>query len=482
MSKGIRRSEVLVPLCRGVGIPLRVQLIRGLRVAIQSGRLTPGSPLPSTRVLAMELGLSRGVLVDAYEQLAAEGYVLSHRGSSSVVADRPTTRLPVQREPDSRGSPRYDFRPGRPDHELFPRRAWLSAVRRALTTAPATAFDYSDARGAPRARDALSSYLNRSRATATTAERIVLCTGFAQGMRLVCETLRARGIRRIAVEDPGHAYESPDVRASGLELIPVPVDEGGLRVERLEKLTAGVVYITPAHQYPTGAVLAPSRRSGLLAWAEKRGAFIIEDDYDGEYRYDREPIGAMQGLAPERVIYIGSASKILAPALRLGWLASPQCLLPGLSRAKLEADRGSPELDQLALAEFIEHGDLDRHLRRTRRIYSRRRAQLAGALAKHLPGYPILGVAAGLHLTLGLPNGTDESSTIAEAARAGISLYGLSGYRARPRIDAPALLLGYCRLAEDDIDTAAKALATLIKSARVTRVPGRAGGGGASRR
>jgi GntR family transcriptional regulator/MocR family aminotransferase len=276
--------------------------------------------------------------------------------------------------------------------------------------------------------------------------------------------LKARGVRRIAVEDPGHAYESADVRASGLELVPVSVDGSGFCVERLARLKVGAVYVTPAHQYPTGAVLSPERRRALLSWADKQDAFVVEDDYDGEYRYDREPIGALQGLSPERVVYIGSASKTLAPALRIGWILSPQSLIQGLSQAKLDADRGSSGIDQLALAEFIEGGHLDLHLRRTRLIYSRRRAQLAAALRRHLAGYSIGGVAAGLHLTIALPKHTDETAIVEEARRRGVYVHGLRTYRSQPLAGQPALLLGYCRLTEVAIDDSASALARVVKS------------------
>jgi GntR family transcriptional regulator/MocR family aminotransferase len=455
----------MVSLQREISVPLHIQLERALREAIQKGRLSPGCMLPSTRVLGSELGLSRGVVVDAYEQLLAEGYLCSRRGSSTYVANRaPADNLPIIQVAAAVKPPLYDLRPGRPDHSLFPRRQWLSAMRRAMHAAPEMALDYPDARGALPARVALAAYLNRSRATVTTADRIVLCTGFAQGMRLVCDTLKARSVRRIAVEDPGHAYESADVRASGLELVPVPVDDSGICVGQLAELKVGAVYVTPAHQYPTGAVLSPERRTALLSWADKQDAFVVEDDYDGEYRYDRGPIGALQGLSPEHVVYLGSASKTLAPALRIGWVLSPQSLIQDLSQAKLDADRGSSGIDQLALAEFIEGGHLDRYLRRTRLIYGRRRAQLAAALSRRLAGYSIGGVAAGLHLTLALPKHTDETGIVEEARRRGIYVHGLRSYRSQPRAGQPALLLGYCRLTDAAIDDSASALATVVKS------------------
>jgi GntR family transcriptional regulator/MocR family aminotransferase len=292
---------------------------------------------------------------------------------------------------------------------------------------------------------------------------MLLSTGFAQAMRLVCDALQARGVRRIAVEDPGYAFESGDVRASGLELVPVPVDEGGLRVERLGKLKVGAVLVSPAHQYPTGVVLLPDRRGGLLAWAQQKGAYVVEDDYDGEYRYDREPVGALQGLAPERVIYIGSASKILAPALRVGWVLLPAELVEGISQIKLDADRGSSAMDQLAMAQFIDRGDLDRHLRRTRLLYRQRREFMAEALRSELPGLRIRGIRAGLYLTVDLPPGADEAAIVAEARRHSISLYGTRAYYARPDTAPPGLLLGCFRLSEQDAIEGLRRLVPLIR-------------------
>lgn len=460
----MRHGSLLVAVRRGVGIPLRAQLERALRVSIQTGRLQPGCAMPSTRLLAEELGVSRGVVVGAYEQLLAEGYLHSRRATGTYVSKRRSGRVERVPDPELASPPRFDLRPGRPDPSLFPRRNWLSAFRQALATAPAPLLDYPDARGVLSARTALAEYLNRARATAAVPNQILLCNGFAQGMRLVGESLRARGVRRIAVEDPGHAYESADVQASGLEMAAVPVDERGLNVDRLARLRVGAVLTTPAHQYPTGAVLPPERRAALLAWAHRQNAFIVEDDYDGEYRYDRDPIGALQGLDPGRVIYIGSTSKTLSPALRMGWVLSPASLISDLTRRKLDADRGSPAFEQLALAEFIRRGDLDRHLRRTRLIYSRRRTHLAEVLARCLPGLRIRGVAAGLHLILELPEGAQETRVAVAAKSRGILVRGIGAYRARGDAGTPALLLGYCRLADGDVFHCARLLAESINS------------------
>jgi GntR family transcriptional regulator/MocR family aminotransferase len=411
-------------------------------------------------------------VVEVYEQLVAEGYLSAARGSATRVAPRSARRDVRRAASPTRAAViptpppmRFDFRPGVPDMSLFPRRAWLRALRSALET-DASALDYPDPQGADQTRAALAAYLNRSRATVADADRIVLCTGFAQAARLVGEVLRATGVRRIAVEDPGHAEQCADLRAAGLELVSVPVDDRGLRTDLLAKVHVGAVLVTPAHQYPTGVVLSAERRSALLEWATSRSAFVIEDDYDAEYRYDREPIGALQGLAPHRVVYIGTASKVLAPALRQGWLVLPPGLVDDVARAKMSADRGSPALEQLALARFLEAGELDRHLRRTRAIYRRRRDVLVGALERYLPRLTIRGVAAGLHLLAELPRRVDESRLVAAAASHGIRVYGARGYHADATTAPSAVLMGYGGIEEDAIEGGVRALAALAHSVR----------------
>jgi GntR family transcriptional regulator / MocR family aminotransferase len=465
MAKAIRRSELLLSLNRKEAVPLRQQLERALRTGIQFGQFRSAMVLPSSRVLAAELGVSRRLVVEVYEQLRTEGYLSSRPGAATSVAARTMSPLQRERNVQHAREPRYDFRPGRPDPSLFPRRAWLSALRRVLVRAPSSILGYSNPAGALAVRATIAEFVNRSRGARTCAEDIILCTGFAQAMRLTGERLRARGVKRIAVENPGHAFESEEVRATGLELVPVPVDQSGVNVDCLVRLRVGGACVTPAHQYPTGAVLSPARRAALLEWAAKTKGFVIEDDYDGEYRYDRDPVGALQGLAPDRVIYVGSASKTLAPALRIGWIASPPSLTQELTRAKLEADRGSPGLEQAALAEFIRCGDLDRHLRRSRLIYKQKRTLLAQTLKKHLPDLLISGVAAGLHLTIQLPAGVDETALVDEAERNGIRIHGLRSYCARPSTESPAILLGYCQPSERNLVQGVAALAVLVKSA-----------------
>ena len=464
MKRATSPPELLIPLTSRGDAPLRVQVERGLRQAIQTGRLAAGTLLPSTRVLAGDLGVSRGVVIGAYEQLLSEGYLTAQRGSATRVAARRVERGPVPiTRPAQAVTYRYDFRPGVPDLSLFPRRAWMMAMRRAVDLAPNGALDYSDGRGAASARHALAAYLNRARATVAESDQVVLCTGIAQGLRLVCRALRDRGVTRIAVEDPGHpegwyAY----IDAEGVERLPIPVDADGLRTDLLARTDAGAVLLTPAHQFPTGAVLSPKRRAAVLDWALARNAVIIEDDYDAEYRYDREPTGSLQGLAPDHVVYMGTASKMLAPALRLGWLVVPSELVDNVVRAKFRDDQGSPAFDQLALAEFLERGELDRHLRRTRLIYRRRRDLMMEAIATHLPDLRPMGVAAGLHLMVELGDAASERQIIEAAARRSIRVFGVGAFRASPTSGPPALLLGFGALSERTIADAVRELASLL--------------------
>ncbi len=462
MKRTTSGAELLVRVDRRASVPMRLQLERELRGAIQSGRLQHGALLPPTRVLAADLGLSRGVVVEAYEQLLAEGYLSAHRGSATRVAGRRTAESVAPGRENAASTPRYDFRPGLPDLSLFPRRAWMTAMRRAFSAMSQSALDYPDPRGAEPARQAVAAYLNRARATVARADRVVFCSGSAQGLGLLCRVLHERGVRRIAVEDPGHADQCTDIQTSGLETPRIPVDREGLCVDRLRRLDAGGVLVTPAHQYPTGAVLGPERRAALLDWATQQQAIVIEDDYDAEYRYDREPIGALQGLAPDRVVYVGTASKVLAPALRLAWLVVPGDLVDDVARAKHQTDRGSPTPEQLAFAYFLECGAFDRHLRRTRQIYRRRRDAMVAALQSHLPLLRFHGIDAGLHLMIELTRDVDEQAVVEAAARRSIRVYGAGAYRAKPLASPPGLVLGYGGLPEETIGEAARQLAAVL--------------------
>jgi GntR family transcriptional regulator/MocR family aminotransferase len=299
------------------------------------------------------------------------------------------------------------------------------------------------------------------RAVVTSPEELVICNGFTQGLALVCRTLRARGTRRLAVEDPCFGYYRELIAHAGLEPVPVRVDDQGIDPDELARHDVGGVLVAPAHSYPTGAVLAPERRIALAEWADRRDALVIEDDYDAEYRYDRAPIGALQGLARDRVV--GSVSKTLSPMLRVGWLAAPQWLIGDLRREKLYDDLATGALDQLALAAFIADGDLTRHLRRVRPAYRRRRDAALAALAEHLPEAQPAGVAAGLHLFVRLPAGCDERALGRAARREGVRIERASRHWARPDDAPPAFVLGYGAV---DERTMRHAVATLGRAYR----------------
>jgi GntR family transcriptional regulator/MocR family aminotransferase len=454
---GAAAPELLIEVERGNGAPLRAQIERELRDAVRTGRLRAGTALPSSRTLARQLGVSRGVVVEAYAQLAAEGYLSARQGAPTRVAA--VTSALHEREPAPTAGPaqpRYDLRASVPDLAAFPRRAWLAAERRALAALPDAALDYPDMRGAAELRAALAAYLGRSRGLVAAPERIVVTTGTLQSVGLLARVLLARGVDRIAMEQPGFHIHRALLNRSGITTVPVPVDDRGLVVDRLEHTGCRAVLVTPAHHMPLGAVLAPDRRTAVLEWAERHDGLVIEDDYDGEFRYDRGPVGALQGLAPERIAYLGSASKALAPALRIGWMVLPSGLDEQVAEEKGWADAGSPLLGQLALADLIERGDLDRHLRRVRASYRRRRDLLVSGLRELFPGVRVLGVAAGLHVAVQPPELVDERAFVARAADRGVALYAFRDRTSDP--PASTLLLGYANVPEPSIEPALREL------------------------
>jgi GntR family transcriptional regulator / MocR family aminotransferase len=463
LTKRSKAPELLVTLERGNGRgSLSAQLERELREAVRSGRLRSGTPLPSTRALAAELGISRGLVVAAYAQLGAEGYLQLRRNASPLVADSIGSQAPAR---TLAADPywRYNLRPDLPDYAAFPREEWLTSYRAALKRAPDVELGYGDVRGAAELRDALVAYLGRARGTVADAEHTFVCGGFAQAIGLVGGVLARAGRVRIGVEDPSHAVIRGLVARSGLEPVPVPVDEEGIDVDALARARPDAVLLTPAHQFPTGVVLSPERRARVLAWAEDADALVIEDDYDAEFRYDRPPVGALQGLMPDRVVYCGSASKTLAPTLRLGWVVAPPRLVHDLVDQVLYTAIAPPRLEQLAFADFLLRGELDRHLRRMRLQYRRRRDELIRCLERELPEVEVRGVAAGLYVAAVLPPGVDETRVL-EAARArGIGVYGMSEHCARVRLE-PTLLLGYAVSGEATIRAAAKKLAEAVSA------------------
>lgn len=454
--------ELLVSLDRHAGIPLRAQLEEQLRAAIRSGRLEPEMGLPSTRALAGALGVTRGLIVECYTQLQAEGYLTARSGAGTRVARGATVPEGPGDVVEEPPRPRFDFRPASPDPGLFPRRDWTAAWRAAIRQAPDVAFGYGEPSGAFELRQALSGYLGRVRGVHADPRRIVICAGFTQAKNLVWRVLRARGAGRIALEDPGQPEVRRSVLRAGMTPIPIPVDELGLRVDELHRVEADAVLVTPAHQFPTGGVLSPERRLALRDWARVTGGVIFEDDYDAELRYDREPVGAVQGLAPDAVIYCGSASKALAAGLRIGWLVCPPGWIDELAEEKRGEDRGSPILDQLTFATLLATGRFDRHLRRVRSRYRARRDALAQSLGRVAPRLTLTGISAGIQAVVDLPPDADEQEIVTAAAERGVGLYGISAYRSNPATGPPALVLGYARLGESAIAQAISRIADLL--------------------
>ncbi|MFD0002994.1 PLP-dependent aminotransferase family protein [Streptomyces sp. NPDC127178] len=389
----------------------RAGLERALRDAVRDGRLAPGARLPATRRLADELGISRNTVKAAYDQLVAEGYLTARQGAGTQVA----ALLPVAAEPPEAAVrarvPRFDLRPGSPDVGAFPAAAWLRALRRAIAAAPSPAYGYGDPRGRIELRNALSGYLGRARGVLAPAERIVITSGYVQGLALLTRVLEGGSF---AMEDPGLPFHREVVRRGGGTVVPVRVDERGACAEGLEDCDA--VVVTPAHQYPTGVTLHPERRRALTDWARARGGLIVEDDYDGEFRYDRQPVGALQGMAPGQVVYLGTASKTLGPALRLGWMVLPPHLVDAVADAKLHSDHHTETIGQLALAELIDSHAYDRHVRACRLRYRRRRDELVERLGARRQ---VRGIAAGLHALVEVD---DEARVLARAEEEGLAV------------------------------------------------------------
>jgi GntR family transcriptional regulator/MocR family aminotransferase len=466
--------ELALAVDRSAPVPLGLQVQEALRDAIRSGRLRSGERLPSTRQLADQLGVSRGLVVSVYEQLLAEGYVVSAVGSGTRVTDGVTG--PGDATPDGAAEvdrvrppvPHIDFGYGIPDLRAFSTRDWLWAMGDAVKSMPTADLGDGTPAGDARLRTVLAGYHRRVRAGCAGPEDTIVVGGFRQGLTLVLGALAAQGIDRIGLEDPGPRDHDHIARRAGLRVSAVPVDEDGIRVDHLRGSGARAVLLTPAHQCPTGAVLSPTRRRELVEWAHEVDGVILEDDYDAEFRYDRQPVGSLQGLAPDRVVALGSVSKTLAPALRIGWVLAPARFRDGILTEKTLSCRGVPQLDQAALARLIESGRFDRHLRKVRDGYRQRRDALVSAVAEHLGGATITGLDAGHHALLRLPPGADEDRVVADARAAGIAVRGLGDYRVTPDDDVPrdvlpaALVIGFGNVSTRQIREGIDVLGELV--------------------
>jgi len=482
--------DLHLDLASAPGRTLRARAEHALREAVRSGRLAPGSRLPATRALAAQLGVSRGVVVEAYSQLAAEGYLDTRRGGGTRVTEHPAPpatstpthpsgvegrvvgaqdpQLVPRRAVGTRGAsappaPRHDLRPSLPAVDGFPRAVWLAALTRVLRTIPDARLGYGDRQGEPELRAALAASLARTRGVRASDEQVLITGGLRDALPLLWRLAKARGAKRVGIEEPGWWRIGRSLTEAGLTPVPIPTDGHGLDPSRLADLDLDALAVTPAHQFPTGAVLPPERRAHLVAWARDRGALILEDDYDAEFRYDRQPVGSLQGLAPDLVAYGGSCSKTLAPALRLGWLVLPSSLVAELHADDATSPPGTPPtLDQLALADLIERGELDRHLRRQRHRYRKRRDALLQALALHLPELEVRGAAAGLFAVLALPADADEHAVVTAALARGVALDPLGA------AGRAGLVVGYANLPEAGAAAAVAALAQAIQETTMT--------------
>jgi GntR family transcriptional regulator/MocR family aminotransferase len=470
-----RAPRLLLDLGAEAAGPRHARLARALREAIRRGRLAAGTVLPPSRVLAAELGCSRWVVTEAYAQLAAEGYLEATVGSGTRVRPLAEAAAPPGPGAAAPAPPApLDMAPGLPDLRAFPLRGWLAALRSAGAELPSADLGYPDPAGHPVLRQVLADYLGRVRGAQAGPADVTVTTGATDAIGRLCRELRRRGGRAVAVEDPGWHRIRQVVTAAGLAVVPVPVDDQGLRADRLDARAdrragdrADAVIISPAHQFPAGTVLSAPRRAALLAWARITGGLIIEDDYDAEFRYDRRPVGALQGAGPPFVALVGSVSKTLSPALGIGWMVTPPGWTPAPDRPdrpdRPEVPAGPPVLDQLAFASFVRSGGYDRHLRACRKSYRDRRDALAAALAARLPEARVAGAAAGLHLLVRLPAGTDAAAVAAAARAAGVRVASLDTYRIEP--GPPGLVLGYGNLAGHQVEAAVTRLATAVRSA-----------------
>ena len=450
--------ELLLPAASQGGRGRTVEA--ALRTAIRDGQLAPGVRLPSSRDLAAQLGVARGTVTAAYGQLTAEGYLTARRGSGTSVAT--TLAGPAASPAPAPSAPawRYDLRPGLPALSEFPRAEWVAATRAALTELPDEALGYPDPAGLLELRTELAAYLGRVRAVTATAEDVVITHGGAEALSMMTAVLRAHGHDSIGVEDPGHPGQLDLLREHGLRPVSVPVDCDGLVVSALPPSVRAVV-VTAAHQFPLGTTLHPARRHALLAWARSCDGVIIEDDYDAEHRYDRPALRAMQAMDPARVTYLGSVSKTLAPALRLGWLVLPPALRTTTVARKKLTDLGCSPLPQAAFARLLRGGGYDRHLRRTRSTYRRRRDALLTAVAENVPAWQPIGVAAGLHVVLRLPSDVDDSVVSRRLADRGIHAPALSGYS---RLGTyPGLVIGYAATTPDRLRDAVREIAATVR-------------------
>lgn len=458
--RNLQTRDLLLFVDRSRPGSLSRQLEEQMRSAIRSEAFAAGAELPSTRVLAEDLGVSRGVIVRAYSQLAAEGYLALRQGAA-VTVRAPVRVDPMRaRPPDEGCRVVYDLRPHLPEINGFPRQAWLRAVRESLERARAADLTYTDSAGLWDLRVEVANYLARARGVLAHPEHTLISGGSTHALSLVSRVLARRGQTRMAFENPSHPVLRNAAVVGGQTVVAAEVDEQGVRPDSIR--AADTVFVTPAHQFPTGVVLSAGRRVDLIAWAHEADALILEDDYDAEFRYDRAPVGALQGLAPDRVVYIGSTGKTFAPALRLGWVVLPSDLFDEVSTELFSSQLQISGFNQLAFASFLRRGDFDRHLRRMRQVYRARRDLVVSLLRELLPEHRVSGIAAGLHVLLEMPSSESAEAARIEAESAGIVVESLEQHSFADYAGRAGLLIGYGGLPEPSLEHAVRRLAKII--------------------
>jgi GntR family transcriptional regulator / MocR family aminotransferase len=459
-----------IELCRNSGLPLARQIYQTLRDAMAEGRLQPGEPLPSTREMAKQLAISRNTACEAYEMLFAEGYIVSRQGSPTRVAEglylgkpAPAPEEPVETELPEGGF-LADFRTGQPDLRRIPRHTWLNMLHKAAEEFTAEQWSYTGPEGLPALRREIAAWLFRSRGIAAAPHDIFITAGTTQALHLLADILPGKD-REIIMEDPCHSVLLSALEEKGYRIRPVAVDEQGMQTWRLGESGAGAVYVTPSHQFPLGGILPADRRAALIRFARQNGRYVIEDDYDSEFRYAGTPVAPLYCLDQQQVIYVGTFSKILFPALRIGYVILPRPLQARWRILRTYADIQNPPFEQAALAEYLRSRKLDRHIQKMRRLYGQKRKILLQTIEEVFgTGWKAWGDAAGLHLALEFPGKYFDEQFLTRCEQRNLRVTPVEQYSNVKGSHLDKLLLGYGHLEPDEIRAGIRLLHDVMPS------------------
>jgi GntR family transcriptional regulator/MocR family aminotransferase len=444
-----------IELNRQSEVPMKRQIYQALKDRILDGSLQAGEVLPSTRDLAAQLNVSRHTVCEAYDMLITEGFVLSRQGAPTRVAEG----LRLDRQPEDRSDPleqsqpRYkvDFKTGWPDMRHIPRSLLRQIALKVMDEMPSERFGYDIPQGSLELRAEIASWLFRSRGLNVDAGDIFITSGATHALHIIANLLSARG-NRVAVEDPCNRGMLKVFLNAGCEAIPIPVDEHGLQVDCLDGISVDAVYTTPSHQFPLGPILPAGRRAELIRYAQVNGIYLIEDDYDSEFRYAGEPIAPLHAMDPQRVIYVGTFSKVLFPAIRIGYVILPKELQAKWRKLRLYMDVQNPSIEQAIMAELLRTRKFDRHLKKMRKLYGERRTTLLRSLDQFFgDGWRACGDAAGLHLAVEFKGMQFDEEFIARCRECGIRLASVERHAIRKGRHSNKLLLGFGHLGPEEI-------------------------------